>query len=305
MIIRKFGTDYIRTNGRKPHLRFNCPFCEKRRGKSDSDKKLYVNINTSKFYCFKCEASGSLASTRSRSVYGVYNEISSLFKDNVEDNLDEETEDNMFYIPNVKIPVGSIAYSYCRSRGITEDIINYYNIRLGVGELYGRIVIPNILYYNGEWTDMYSSRTYIDQIPKYLNPPGAVKTNSVFNLHRIEDGCDNLYIQEGVITSIKAGKDSVALYGCHPSENQIKSIVSKNAKNIYVSLDNDAAGRIPNKDLAEVLTKLCKDSNVYYVYLPEGIDAADLGEESYKKYVKYNCNRCYGEVYEKLLSLIE
>lgn len=280
--IEKFGNNYLSSGD---DIRYDCPFCYHRRGKADLDKKLYVNIKTGVFHCFKCGAKGFLGNRKIvEPLCNVYKDIDNYCNT---DYIDDE-DDNVYYVPNTRIRKGTVAYEYCMSRGITEDIIDYYNIRLGMDDLMGRIVIPNQVFGNtGVWTDMYSSRTYIDQIPKYKNPKGCKKAGVVFNLHRIQKGCDKIYGVEGAITAIGAGKEAVAFYGCHPSKQQILSVAKYNPKNFYACLDNDAAGRGPNMDLADEMSKLI-DGNVYVVYLPNGQDAADLGESKFKEYVEDN-----------------
>jgi len=309
-IIERFGTDYAKTN---THIRYNCPFCANRRGKIDDDKKLYVDKKTGMFYCFKCHAKGKINNQIDvKSCSDIYKKILDFANDmcyskeeqnEIDSDIDEDDEDNCFYLPDVKIKKDTLAYKYCLERGITDDMINFYHIRLGVGDLFGRIVIPNVLYGN-EWTDMYSARSYLKQEPKYLNPPDCDKSKIVFNIDNIMEGADDIYVVEGVLTAIAAGKEAVAVYGCHPSDIQINKILSKKCKNIYCVLDNDEAGRPANEQLANNLKKLTENTNtqVYIVYMPEGIDAADIGENAFKEYVRNNFKPVYNSVYAKLIS---
>lgn len=292
-IINKFGNDYI-INGSE--YRYNCPFCLSRRGKADTDKKLYVNSESGLFHCFKCSANGTLG-VKKKSSSDVYEEIRKYLSKN---DSDDEDEDNTFYVPNTKLQKETLAYEYCLSRNITEDKIEYYDIRLGLNDLYGRIVIPNQVFGDTEiWTDMYSARSYTNQIPKYKNPKGANKSGIVFNLHRIEKGCDVIYGVEGVITAICAGKEAVAFYGCSPSNAQIRAVASKQPKEFYAILDNDEAGRAHIVELAQKMSALI-DGKVFVVYLPTGIDASDLGEEKFKEYVRENRHEYRSGAYEAI-----
>lgn len=303
IIISRFGKDFLFNNDRS-EMMYNCPFCEKKRGKKDSDHKLYVSTKLLVFHCFKCNTNGHLSNKKIESTYGVYNKL--LEYKNINSTDSDNQEDNMFYIPNIKIPRDSIAYEYCISRGITDEIINFYNIRLGIDNLFGRIVVPNEIYGdNGVWTDMFSARTYLNQTPKYRNPDGCKKSNSVFNIHNIKSGGD-IYVNEGAITAIFAGKEAVATYGCHPSSQQIKTILNKNPKNIYCTLDGDEAGRKPNEDLAEVFSReIANDGNVYLVYMPKDKDAADMGEKVYKEYVNDNKILYNSSVYMSVASYLK
>lgn len=282
-IIRRFGNDYVVSG--EEYL-YNCPFCLKRRGKADDDRKLYVSGTHGYFHCFKCDAKGTVVSKVNVSTSGVYEDLCQLFKDSSIDK-DDGDEDNTFYVPNVRIPKDSVAYEYCISRGITDDMIDFYDIRLGMDELFGRIVIPNETFgIRRIWTDMYSARSYLNQNPKYMNPHASKKSGVVFNLHNIKEGSD-VYVVEGAITAIHAGRDAVAVYGCHPSNIQLQNIMDKNPRNIFCVLDNDEAGRPGNEDMARRFSSRFS-GNVYIVYMPSGVDAADIGESRFKEYVDKN-----------------
>ena len=297
-ITSKFGNDYIE-NG--DEIRYCCPFCEIRRGKADHDYKLYANQSNGLFHCFKCGARGYLGEKEehSNSNIDVYGRLNDLYSQITVVNSNDE---NVFYITDRKIEKGSVAYDYCIERNITEEKIKYYDLRLGVGELFGRIIIPNETYgVRGIWCDTYSARSYIGQIPKYKNPSGVKKSEIVFNLHRIEKGADDIYGVEGAITAICAGKEAVAFYGCCPSDKQISMVASKKPKNFYAVLDNDEAGRPNNLILADKMSKLI-DGNVYLVYMPEGKDASDLGEYAFKEYCKNNRLEYVSGAYKSIMN---
>lgn len=297
-----FGDNYITTN-HDVEIRYDCPFCIKRRGKPDHDGKLYVNIVKGKYICFKCNARGRLFNERSIDISGdVYGDILKMYNNG--DSIDNDTDDpNTFFIPNIKINKGTLAYEYLISRGFTDEIIDYYDLRLGIDDLFGRIVIPNVIYGDrGIFTDMYSARSYINQEPKYRNPVKAVKTRSVFNLHRIDNNCDEIIILEGAITAIFAGKSGVATYGCHPSDYQIDEILSKNPKSLICAYDGDSAGRNGARDLLHKVKSRGYD-NLYYVNMPNGVDAADMGEEVFKEYVRKNKMSYINDLYRDLYIL--
>lgn len=300
LVTTRFGNDYKLHNGRE--VSYCCPFCKEKRGKADDDYKFYVNLYSLKFHCFKCNTNGRIENSISVSSCEVYNDILNFLD---KDESETEDDENMFYIPNIQIPKDSLAYEYCQKRGITDEIIDFYNIRLGVGDLFGRIVIPNKFYdAKKEWCDMYSARSYINQIPKYKNPDGVKKSNVVFNIENVKEG-DEIYVCEGVLTAIGAGKNAVAVFGCHPSETQIQAIIDKDPKSIICSLDNDEAGRPNNEKLADIFAKRCRDCEVYIVYMPKGLDASDLGEVAYKKFVSRNKKRYFSKVYNDVISYFE
>ena len=278
----KFGNDYIESGNSE--ITYNCPFCLQRRGKSDDDHKLYCNIQSGKWHCFKCDAKGRISRITLDSTDGVYSDIVNIFRE--KESVKEE-DDSLFYLPNLSIAPDTLAYEYCRKRGITDNDMQFYDIRLGTERLFGRIVFPNVVYTESKcWTDMYSARAYINQEPKYLNPEFCHKTNSVYNLHNQSERGE-IIVVEGVISAIAAGRNAVAVYGCHPSEVQLQQILKKRPKSIICCLDGDSAGREPNKIMADVFTR---NSNVdiYLVTLPETEDAANMGRDKFLEYVSRN-----------------
>ena len=320
LCIQIFGSNYI---GNGPdstgNLHYNCPFCEKRRGKPDTDGKLYVKVKSignrsdlnklGKFHCFKCNARGRLSKKiEFQSNNLVYDKLMKL---SFEDEYEDEDDNNMFYIPNVEIPHNSIAEKYLIDRGINRSMIDFYDMRLGVGDLFGRIVIPNEIYGNeGIWTNMYSARSYIDSVsPKYKNPKSAEKHNCVFNINSLTKG-GVCYVVEGAITAICAGKEACATYGCSPSDTQVRMIVNKELSEIYCVYDNDEAGRIGNSKLSEMLYDEINNrmfrTKLFTVKMPENIDAADMGEVKFKEYVNKHKILYYPKsVYNKLLTLFK
>lgn len=313
LAISKFGSDYTGPDS-TGNIQYNCPFCLKRRGKADTDRKLYVKVKImkykdhkiiGKFHCFKCGAKGRI-SNRFNSNNQVYNRLFSLYNQMEDESSDdEEAEDNVFYIPNIKIPYNSVAEKYLLERNITRDMMNYYNLRLGVDSLFGRIVIPNEIYDN-VWTDMYSARSYLGHTPKYMNPVDAEKHNFVFNINNLIEG-GVCYVVEGPITAICAGKEACATYGCSPSDVQISMIVNKNFEEIYCVYDNDEAGRKGNLKLSEKLFDEINIKNLrtklFTVLMPEEIDAADMGESKFKEYVMSNRVPYRSKVYNKLFTV--
>lgn len=318
LCLSTFGTSYI---GDGPdstgNLHYNCPFCLKKRGKADTDGKLYVKVKSvngkdykklGKFHCFKCGSRGKLSKYSYGSNSQVYDKLMR-WKDQSYDDEEDSSEDNMFYVPNISIPENSVAEKYLTERGISRSMIDFYDMRLGVGDLFGRVVIPNNIFGNeGIWTDMYSARSYLDDVkPKYKNPKDAEKHNCVFNINNLIEG-GVCYVVEGAITAICAGKEACATYGCSPSDVQVRMIVEKNLSEIYCVYDNDEAGLLGNQKLSGMLYNEIKNRNfgtkLFTVLMPEGVDAADIGETEFKNYVDENKVQYYPKsVYNKLFTL--
>lgn len=287
-IVSTLGTDYL--HGSHGELRYNCPFCEAE-GDDHNDHKLYVNYIKGKYFCFRCEAKGAIKfddilMSGSNSEGGVATLLEVLDNLGKEEEVAQEEESDFFLIPRtVPIP-GTVAWDYIISRGISPVDISYYDIRVAsINDkgFFGRFIIPNVVY-NGIWTDMYTARTYVNDKIRYKNPPSSKRNDLVFNLHRIPQNPDRIIINEGQVNSIIAGTDSVATFGKYVSDNQLKMILAKNPKKVYVSLDTDARDKA--EKLCERIVSLSDSQcEVYLVELPDGKDAADLGRVLYQYYL--------------------
>lgn len=305
-IISRLGDDYIDAGNYE--LRYQCPFCMDM-GLRYDDYKFYITYAKKRksnnkwtkpgtYWCHRCESTGviefdELLTQGSNSDAANYLEA---FMKTLTDNNEYKEEESDYYMIPKKIPMpGTLAWDYLISRGISPADMSFYNIRVpslnDESKFYGRIIIPNRIISN-IWTDLYVARTYIDDPVRYKNPSSSKAHDIVFNLHRIPDNPERIILNEGAINSIIAGTDSVATYGKHVSDIQLRSILAKHPQKIYVSLDIDA------ENIAEQLCsriKAISDTKVYLVELPsiwiekdrkeKGLDASDLGKDRYLEYV--------------------
>lgn len=305
-IISRLGDDYIDAGSYE--LRYQCPFCMDMGLKYD-DYKFYITYAKKRksnkkwtkpgtYWCHRCESTGviefdELLTQGSNSDASSYLEA---FMQKLGGEDENKAEESDYYMIPQKIPMpGTLAWDYLISRGISPVDMSFYGIRVpslhDESKFYGRIIIPNRIISN-IWTDLYVARTYIDDPIRYKNPSSSKAHDIVFNLHRIPDNPERVIMNEGAINSIIAGTDSIATYGKHVSDNQLRAILAKRPQKLYVSLDTDA------ENIAEELCsriKAISDTKVYLVELPsvwserdkkqKGLDASDLGKERYLEYV--------------------
>ena len=79
-------------------------------------------------------------------------------------------------------------------------------------------------------------------------------------------------------------------------------IISYNPKQLICCLDNDGAGQTGLKQMLKDIKEKGFKNQLYYVIMPQGKDAADLGEEIFQNYVKNN-KRLYDDDFSfKLIS---
>lgn len=300
--IEYFGTDYTVSSNEKD-IYYICPFCEEKVGKVKMDRKLGVCVDPRsehklQWHCFRCGSSGKLSYKKT-----VQNSLRKLGLDRVveESKHEDNNEYNMVYLPKNPIQKGTAAYTYLLNRGINDEKIEYYGLREGKDRYSKRIIVPN-KFYGANWVDMFQARDYTGNLqPKYLNPSEIDKSKVVFNLHRQKKNCNELIVCEGAITSICGGKNCVGVYGSHPSDSQLTQIISYNPKQLICCLDNDGAGQTGLKQMLKDIKDKGFKNQLYYVIMPQGKDAADLGEQVFQEYVKKN-KRIYGDVSFKLVS---
>lgn len=298
-IISVFGNEPVGDNG-KDEVIYYCPECINRRGRPDTKGKLYVNTKSYKYICFLCGYSGKIGhvKTNNDKVYDSDREleVESLIHDINEVNNGKDKFS--LKIPIEKVFESDSAVKYLKDRGFTEDQMEYYDMRIGnLNQEFGRIIIPNqvkkIVY-----TDFYSARTFIDQIPKYHNP-GIEKSGVVFNLHRIKEG-EPIIVVEGALTAVAAGYHAVATLGKTMTRTQASLILSKHPSIIYVNYDYDAESYLV--EACKLLRSIDKNVKIMQVFMKDERDAADLSHEEYAKCLSEAVE--YNPLYEDMNLLI-
>lgn len=292
LILNKFGTDFVGVSG--DEVIYICPYCEDNVGSPDSHGHLYINNKNLLYYCQRCGAKGFVGKSIPNFDYDPIpsdKEMMGLLESVVGDFYRVQ-RDKLFRIPKDLVSPDSMCGRYLINRDIIPSMIKYYSIRQGEGNRRFRVIVPNIVYHHEEGdlvyedTDMFVAR-YCDRIPlngrgkpafpKYLNPPGADKSEIVFNLHRIEKGSP-IIICEGVFSAISAGRNAVAIYGKSISQKQLSLILSNEPSKIYVCLDPDA-----RKEAISLCYKLTRVASVpiYDIVMPKGEDPNSLGHREF------------------------
>ncbi len=298
-VLATFGHNVIRGNG-KDEVRYNCPECLKRRGKPDLDGKLYVNVKSLKFHCFKCGYAGVISKEAVSDQKYYHETVDSSLKEIADEvnSIDNKSTDFSLKIPRESVLSNKNAVRYLLKRGFTKQQMEYYDMRSGnLNQEFGRIVIPNEVDHR-VYTDFYSARTYIDQIPKYHNP-GKQKSKIVFNLFRQKEG-EPIIIVEGALTAVAAGYHAVATLGKTMTKYQASAIAKKKPSKIYVNYDYGAEQN--SHDACKVLKSVLPETPIYEVFMPDERDAADLSRDEYVE--RLNSAKLYNPVISDILSLI-
>lgn len=280
-IIAYFGPNYLGDNG-KDEVRYNCPECVNRKGRPDLKGHLYVNTKTLVFHCYRCDYAGRIGKVNIDSSLLYDEEMSHSTSDLIRDLqgiVDESGQDQFrLKIPIDKVTTSKTATDYLLSRGFTLRQMEYYDMRVGnLNHEFGRVVIPNRVF-RQVYTDMYSARSYIGQIPKYNNPFDIKKSEIVFNLHRIQQGSPIILV-EGALTAVAAGYHAVASLGKNLSRSQASQIACKKPSRIYVNFDFGAESQ--SSAACKLLSQMCPETPIYEVLMKDDRDAADMSREEY------------------------
>ena len=286
--IKKFGNDYKETN-KSDEIIFSCIKCNR--------QKLYVNLTTGLYHCFRCGYSGKLKSDF-ESVLNSY--------DSNKEKLDIENIDQCV-VPFRYKELNKSQLEALYNRGITKDDIIYYNIKSDINS--ERISIPNIVFDN--FTDSicnweYRKEKITKYNPKYLYPKELKTSYTLFNIYNIDSECDNITLCEGIFNAITAGKNAVASFGCKLSDIQLEILLNKNPKSITIAYDSDLPGVTGAVSVIKKLMKSDYKGKVYYILLPYKKDINDLGKEYYQKYynerkVRINLNDSNSKYVPELL----
>lgn len=166
---------------------------------------------------------------------------------------------------------------YLRMRGITDDMINIYDIRSGgITDYFAyRIVFP-IKDIHGH-TISLRGRTVVDAKPKYKALPPYqeldLHKNHLYNEHLVEG--NKLVVVEGEIDSIKGGPGFVGTFGSDITTKQLIKIAKYDT--VLWLRDNDEAGRIACERVTNQLSAL-SNTHVEEIVMKDYKDVGSLDE---------------------------
>lgn len=269
--------------GHSPEVQWNCPFCPMRGKTPDRKRHLYLNTVKGKWKCHRCDIGGTLEylctqlGIRLEPDLASWAEVMQAFlSDSVTDADSETAPEPVGYPPTIPIDENSDAAYYLAARGFTRWHVEHYGLRIGLGKLGGRIIIPTFVGGAGptQWDVAYwVARAYYPGHwgPKYLNPPSSSARFWVFNLSRLA-GASQVRVCEGVFSAIAAGWTGVATFGKHLSRQQERALVDAKCGRYVMSYDGDAP--IAAINAAERLRE--DGCEVWIAQFQDGKDPADL-----------------------------
>lgn len=233
----------------KGQISFDCPVCAEEKGLDKGDGKGNFEINYIR-HVYKCWACGETLGTHgplgklfdkhgTKKQKKLYNLIKpEEFK--VEDKKRQRLrfpegfmtfkDSNPRFIPHIE------ASRYLKSRGITDEIIEKFNIGYTVqGDFAYRIIVPS--YDKDGYLNYFVARAWTPKKMKYKNPP-VPKDEIIFNESRI-DWTKDVYLVEGVFDSFFL-ENAIVMLGKKMSSLLFQTLYDKSEGNIIICTDGDA-----------------------------------------------------------------
>lgn len=233
----------------KGQISFDCPVCAEEKGLDGGDGKGNLEINYSR-HVYKCWACSE--------TYGTHGPLGKLFDQYATKgqkkvyNLikPEELKQEDVRRPKLRLPEGFTtfkdsnprfiphieAYRYLTSRGVSDEMIEKYNIGYTVnGDFAYRIIIPS---YNLDGQlNYFVARSWVPKKMKYKNP-SVPKDEIIFNEGRI-DWDKDIFLCEGAFDSFFLD-NSIVMLGKKMSKLLFETLYAKANKNIIICCDGDA-----------------------------------------------------------------
>jgi DNA primase len=272
----------------KGQISFNCPVCDDGRNKHN----LEVNYINGVYKCWSCgdseDTHGSLTKLFSKygnkshkKLYGILRPESIVPVKKKYQKMVLPESYTKFSDSNPVYPVRRQAYNYLKSRGITDEIIEKYNIGFcDQGSHSGRIIVPS--YDKKGDLNYYIARSWDPRTKfKYKNPE-AEKDKIIFN-ERLIDWKKDIYLVEGVFDGFFLD-NSIPMLGKHMSDLLFEKLYDKVEGNVIIALDGDAF------DNAIKLYRQLNGGRLYekikIVKLPQDKDVCDLGGKIEEYFIK-------------------
>ena len=296
------GTGKRTARGNQAHT---CPFCNHHK------PKLEINFSENKkgynpWHCWVCNKKGTRISSLFKQIKASPDKFEELFK-----LIGNETErDVVVSNKNLQLPKefqsfknisssnieGRTALSYLKSRGITNDDIEKYNIGYCTsGRYQNMVIIPS--YDESGKLNYFTGRSFEkDPYIKYRNPETS---RDVIPFELFINWKLPLVLCEGPFDAIAIKRNAIPLLGNNIQSNLMKKIVTSTVEKIYIALDNDAL----KKSLKFAERFLNEGKEVYLVEL-QGKDPSEMGFTQFTNLIQTSTPLNEYALMEKKLSLV-
>ena len=284
---------------------YTCPFCNHHK------PKLEVNFSENKkgynpWHCWVCNKKGTRISSLFKQVKASPNRFEELFK-----LIGNETErDVVVTNKNLQLPKefqsfknitssnieGRTALSYLKSRGITDDDIEKYNIGYCTsGRYQNMVIIPS--YDEQGKLNYFTGRSFEkDPYVKYRNPETS---RDIIPFELFINWKLPLVLCEGPFDAIAIKRNAIPLLGNNIQSTLMKKIVTSTVEKIYIALDNDAL-----KKSLKFAEKFINEGKEVHLVELEGKDPSEMGFAHFTNLIQSSTPLTQYALMEKKLSLI-
>jgi DNA primase len=191
--------------------------------------------------------------------------------------------------------IGRHAYSYIKSRGITdEDILKYGIGYCETGRYANMVIIPSydengkLNYFTGRSFDKNSSVSY-------KNP---VVSRDIIPFELFVNWDLPLILCEGPFDAIAIKRNVIPLLGKNIQTKLMKKIVKSSVKKIYIALDKDA-----QKQALEFCEQLMNEGKEVYLVDMQEKDPSEMGFHMFTSLVQETYPLTFSSLFEKKLFL--
>ena len=268
----------------KHQITFDCPVCSfEIKGLEQGDGKGNLEVNTERLI-YKCWSCGD-----SHGTHGPVGKLIDIWGNRKQKkifDLIRPKDDEVIKpkVQKVRLPEGYVkfkdsnpiliphkeAYNYLKKRGVTDDIIEKFDIGYTIkGDFKNRIIVPS--YDSKNELNYFIARSWIKTKMKYKNPT-IPKDTIIFNESRI-DFTKDIYLLEGAFDSIFV-ENSIPLLGKHVNQLLFERLYNEAKKNIIIALDGDAF--TDAQKLFHELNGGTLFGRIKLLELPKDKDVADL-----------------------------
>jgi DNA primase len=229
----------------KQQYGYDCPNCMDIKGldKGDNKSNLEVNLNKFIFHCWGCGISGPLGrlfddygTKEQKKVYNLIKPEELKIQESKKTQLKLPEGYTRFKDSNPRFIPHAEAYRYLTSRGITDDMIEKYQIGYTVsGDFAYRVIVPS--FDKNDKLNYFIARSWVTNKMKYKNPTAA-KDEIIFNESRI-DWFKDVYLVEGAFDGFFLD-NSIAMLGKKMSSLLFETLYENVLGKIIICLDEDA-----------------------------------------------------------------
>ena len=232
----------------KGQISFDCPVCAAEKGlDGDGKGNLEVNYFRGVYKCWACSETHGTQGPLGKLIelFGTKNQRKIYYLIRPQEEGTREKPKIRLRLPegytkfkdsNIRFIPHREAITYLYSRGITDEMIEKYDIGYTVkGEYAYRVIIPS--YDLEDNLNYFVSRAWVPNKMKYKNP-SVPKDEIIFNESRI-NWEENVYLCEGVFDAFFL-PNPIPMLGKMLSNNLFEKLYDRAKGGIHICLDGDA-----------------------------------------------------------------